>query len=1052
MSKDFLFQCRNRKCESRQFERDGDEIRCSKCGKVVDLQENVGFLDPSDSKLNEFIIKLGIDIGTEAATLGASALIGVLAPWTLTFTFTALGIVIKKSGEAISEKISDSFFNNDSYGKCISDIFEKELKTILKKGKATSSDYNSFYNYYLYCSNHYSKVISFLLDNDCNTDIFSEEAIKAIVSENFGYPGHAETVILKGILSVASELQFNFEQKVIDNKDTGLRWLVEKAISDQDQKLSRIIELLTSSSKDNSVYDDDTYEYIKNYKRHLFLDKKNNIALEKMYLEPQVENMDISAIEAISNWCGGDEKLLFVLGAAGVGKTSLVTKIISDIYGISGQDSLLEFDKTEIHSVILRDKVSDIMEKTKNDSYSALSVIRSIINIPDCNLDGHLIILDGFDELCVLANEFNGKIFVQKLIKDLEATDIKIMITSRPMNEIIDQFYYRVPIIKLIWTESQIIEWCDKFSKLTKYNEEKEWCDSFKANYSAILKSNPIDSRLEMFSVPIILYLACKSNTMIEKDDSIGKFYDRVFRAIAERKHSEYHRSSGVYEGAETERINKLINWQFTKELAYQMYLNDTLTLTNCDKYGIDRIDYAKRRTIAVLRERGESVSHIDTELYLAVSYFANGQSEGIEFAHKTVYEYFTALKLYEDYFACFNAEYFKEHDIDPAVEEVWNNIIEAFRYSHVSEDIFNYLNEMTLPVYTGSENESTGFDYANFEKCYIEGMKKRILSYMAVPKPLEEYKVNDDYINTQICLSFRNLTWFLTGHGFVNKDDLECCKDFRELISINYTDINCWGWNLSGINMDYAILIDAILINAKLDNAKLNCSDLGGVDLSDADLSDAELNNTNLRGSTLNNAIFNHAKLENADLIGVDLSDADLSDAELNNTSLIGSTLNNTIFNHAKLKYADLSSVKLTNVNLIGADLEWANLNCTDLVNNFRCIEANLIGADLRWANLTFVNLIGADLRNANLNSAKLFGAKLSETDFRGSYLGNANLTGADLSGADLSNTNLDEAILNNAKYCTDERCKTLFPEGFDPKFHGMIEVDIYGNPISEE
>lgn len=911
MSKDFLFQCRNRKCGSRQFERDGDEIRCSKCRKVVDLQENVGFFDPSDSKLNEFIIKLGIDIGTEAVTFGAGALIGVLAPWTLTFTFTALGIVIKKSGEAISEKISDSFFNNDSYGKCISDIFEKELKTILKKGKATSSDYNSFYNYYLYCSNHYSKVISFLLDNDCNTDIFSEEAIKAIISENFGYPGHAETGILDGILLAASELRFNFEQKVIDNKDTCLRWLVEKAISDQDQKLSRIIELLTSSPKDSYV-DDDTYEYIKNYKRHLFLDKKNNIALEKMYLEPQVENMDISAIEAISNWCGGDEKLLFVYGAAGVGKTSLVTKIISDIYGISGQDSLLEFDKTEIHPVILRDKVSDIMEKTKNDSYSALSVIKCIVNIPDCDLEGHLIILDGFDELCVLANDFDDKTFVKKLLSDLWSSDIKIMITSRPNDKMQGYKSLGVSGIKIIWTQTQISQWCDKFSALSTSAEEKEWCCRFKDNYFQLLKSNPYDNRLEMFSVPIILYLACKSNTVIEKDDSIGKFYDRVFRAIAERKHSEYHRSSGVYVGAETERLNKLINWQFTKELAYQMYLNDTLTLTNCDKYGIDRIGYAKTRTIAVLRERGKSVSQIDTELYLAVSYFANGQSEGIEFAHKTVYEYFTALKLYEDYFACFNAEYFKDYDMDTAVEEVWNNIIEAFRYAKVSEDIFNYLNEMIRPVYTGSENESTGFDYKNFEKCYIEGMKKYILSDVSVSKPIKEYKVSNALLNTQLCNAFRNLTWFMSGHGFSNIENIEECKNIEEMVRSGYSDICLYKWKMD---------------NIWLLNCNLSAADLRQVDFSQCVFSNVLLMDANLSDSVLINAKLPSVNLRNANLSGADLSGADLSGVILVEAKLNGANLKNANLSHADLRNADLTGADLAGANHGSADFSGAKI-----------------------------------------------------------------------------------------------------------------------------
>ncbi len=910
-------------CGSKQFERTDNIIICSKCKNPVNSKGTTGFFDPSDSKSKEFITKLGIDIGTEAATLGASALIGIAMPWTLPFTFTALGIILKNGGETLSGRISARFFNSDSYGKHISDIFEKELKKIIKKAKNPSFGYESFYNYHLYCSSHYSEVISFLLDNNCNTDIFSEEAVKAIVSEKFGYPGHEDKHILDSILSATNELRHSFEENVIKDKDIRLRWTIEKNKAEQDKNFSRIIELLTSSPKDSYV-DDDTYEYIKNYNRPLFLDKNSNITLGNMYLEPQVENMNISAIEAISDWCLKDEKLLFVYGAAGVGKTSLVTKIISDIYGISGQDSLLEFDKTEIHPVILRDKVSDIMEKTKTDSYSALSVIRSIISIPDCDLDGHLIILDGFDELCVLANGFDGTKFINKLLKDLNSSDIKIIITSRPMSEMTYYISKDVSILKIIWTESQIIEWCGKFSKLTKSNEEKEWCDSFKANYSKLLKSNPNDRRLEMFSVPIILYLACKSNTVIEENDSIGKFYDKVFRAIADRKHSEQHKSSGVYEGAETERLYKLINWQFTKELAYQMYLNDTLTLTNCDKYGIDRIGYAKTRTIAVLRERKKEISEnteIDTELYLAVSYFAKGQSEGIEFAHKTVYEYFTALKLYEDYFACFNSEYFKEHDMDIAVEEVWNNIIEAFRYAKVSEDIFNYLNEMIRPVYNDSENESTGFDYKNFEKCYIEGMKKHILSHLAIHSPIKEYLAEPITVNNQIGCAFRNLTWFLTGHKY-NNDFGEFLPDsIREMISSDFSDINCKNWHLGYYDFSNINLSNAHFDGADLDHTTFENSIIQQqASFKHANLSEAIMNGANLEGSVLDNACMVGTIINNVNLVGASLKGAYISEANLSESNLSNADLRDAVICDTNLSYASLRNADLTGADLAGS------------------------------------------------------------------------------------------------------------------------------------
>lgn len=49
------------------------------------------------------------------------------------------------------------------------------------------------------------------------------------------------------------------------------------------------------------------------------------------------------------------------------------------------------------------------------------------------------------------------------------------------------------------------------------------------------------------------------------------------------------------------------------------------------------------------------------------------------------------------------------------------------------------------------------------------------------------------------------------------------------------------------------------------------------------------------------------------------------------------------------------------------------------------------------------------------------------------------ADLTGAELQGANLQWADLGEARLWRAKYCNN----TIFPTSFEPKKHGMINVD---------
>jgi hypothetical protein len=63
---------------------------------------------------------------------------------------------------------------------------------------------------------------------------------------------------------------------------------------------------------------------------------------------------------------------------------------------------------------------------------------------------------------------------------------------------------------------------------------------------------------------------------------------------------------------------------------------------------------------------------------------------------HKTVYEYFTAVKLYEDSFADYDSDYFNKIDnYDLMAKEVMESYVEAFRYANKKGDVFKYLCEM---------------------------------------------------------------------------------------------------------------------------------------------------------------------------------------------------------------------------------------------------------------------------------------------------------------------------------------------------------------------
>ena len=732
--------------------------------------------------------------------------------------------------------------------------------------------------------------------------------------------------------------QINSDNKV----DTVINMLYEL--------MRKIDSMLVSQTLTKSGIKDDSESYLNDFERRLFLDTDSpEINLKSMYVSPRIaENEDLFAADEImkwyNNWDDFSPSTMFVFGGAGVGKSSLCAKMKYDAENSDSNDKKdFHIPNEKLHICRLRSNIRKIEKQEELSSIRDLIGLLFNIDADKYEFDRDIFVLDGFDEFCVLTkNEKLIKIILDKIAKFV-SSDFKIIITSRKSKQYFSDCSLvdskNVKLINLKWFSSCVKEWCDKYKDLVKSEEIENWCSTFPKKYDNFPKNDEKDKRYEIFCVPVILYISANTKINVDEHNSVGKIYDRAFREIAHRNHGVRQEGMDNFNEDEEEK-QRLINWQFTKEAAYQMFLNNTFYIS--DTRDSKLLDNAKNRTVAVLKERGVSINKEDIEIpqYLAIFHFARQGNDGtgIEFAHKTVYEYFTAVKLYEDYFAEITADYpenFEKktdaygNEITP-LENVWTNIIEAFRYKSIANEdkiIFNYLNEMNRSVYNGKSNDnSKGFDFKTFESYFVEGMEQQVLSELSIKKAVKEYKVKNsrlieegelisqfDLLITQISRAFRNLTWFLTGHGYCNEDDNMACKRFKELVSILCGNLNLKKWKLNGAYLREAILSDAELYKANLYKA---------------DLREADLSRANLSGAILNDA-----------------------------------------------------------------------------------------------------ELYGADLRGANLYGADLSGAKLRE----------ANLSGADLGRADLS----------EAKYCLDKRCETIFSEGFNPKDHDMIEVDIYGKPV---
>lgn len=661
--------------------------------------------------------------------------------------------------------------------------------------------------------------------------------------------------------------------------------LIYERLTNLETRVNNIEQTVSSKQSQSKP---DNQEYLDCFDEPLFLeDDDSNVTLASMYVSPHISGTSDKAADRIMDWFGKKSRktCMLLFGGAGIGKSTLVSKIIADA-NRDGDDREFPLQADQVLAVALRNHCDDI--DTEKKSHDILKDLFPGYTIDE--LRSKLLILDGLDEICVLRRDFNGFWFLNKLSSI--GSGFHVLVTSREAAD-----YFTVPadipgiqINHLKWEKDELIAWCDKYADAKE--EKRTWCEQFVREYTDMLKRNADDGRKDIFCVPIILYICATSGIQLSDHNSVGSIYDDAFRSILLRDHIQYQEGRADLAAADAETNANLIAWQYTKELAYQMFLLNTLDLAESGDPEHPRtmgLKNAKIRTKAFLKEKyGLDVNDDSLELKkeLALCPFTRSNSiGGITFAHKSVYEYFTAVKLYEDYFAQFDAQYFDKTkpQTEDAAKAVAESYINAFRYRWIPAEIFAYLNFMQQPPFSGSPKVSAGgFDAAQFLQAYGYGMEKSILSRIAVNEPVAEYNYWPDPISTQFNRSFQNFTWFLTGHGFTNANNNIACEQIQDLLTLTDANVCLKGWDLYDVDLHDTNLSTADLSGADLSNAKLFGADLSGANLIGADLNCANLFNTNLSSADLKDADLSGANCTCANLVNADLRSAILSKTQL--------------------------------------------------------------------------------------------------------------------------------------------------------------------------
>jgi len=644
--------------------------------------------------------------------------------------------------------------------------------------------------------------------------------------------------------------------------------------------------------------------------------------------------------------------LILLLGYPGQGKTSFCKRLIYDLTGAS----FLAFDN--IYFVRLRN-VANPADLANN----ALKVIQTEIedegDAPPINWNNSLLILDGLDELNIKEGFQGGKI--DDICKSLEQAcekylGLRIVLSSRYGYVDLDAFKKRnITILRL-----------EEFSK----DQQKNWLRKYRAerfhpesplNDDKLEEYHKHDSIKELLGQAILLHMIASLDEDASNKPNRAAIYNSVFNQLIERAWDKGQ--IGILNDIGLDQ--KTLRYAL-QDLAHAIFMSRKGYLRRTDLEKLHKVQVIK--TKLKINNRSEDLlwRTVMVAFYLSDKIKdrndldgSDHSTHGLEFLHKSLYEYLCAEKIWRDVKNAFLST-------TPDKEWVLNEGYEALKLTYIifsarvmNQEVHDYLIEIVNNQINSREREI---------------LINRIGSFL--PYCLERHFLYNFNSNIEK-FPFEKAIATFRGYWTVLSSLAEGVKFWMDMSSGHRFASLCSNFYFN----------HSFLSNFKLINQNLDFSDFTGVNLSSSDLS----------MSNFSFAILNCTNLKNSNLYKVDLTGAILTGSDLRGANLAEASIGNAHLNKA---------------NLANANLSEAFLGSTDLTNvalNAACLAR----ADLTHANLSFSNLSGTNLSDADLSDADLRGTDLREADLAGADLTGADLTGADLTGADLTGADLSKALL---------------------------------------
>ena len=564
---------------------------------------------------------------------------------------------------------------------------------------------------------------------------------------------------------------------------------------------------------------------------------------------------------------------IMILGKPGSGKSSFISYLSHAIPE--------EFPLRRLYIIRLRNLTS---AQINNDD--PIQGLLDYMQTERSALEKSILILDGLDEICAMYHRTDFHSYLKKLLHALSNVQgLQLVITSRHGYFRIDDSIEHYCLIVNIenWDNGDLERWSSLYADIHPGLD-----DVIRSNKEH-LKEEKYSDKKAIFAVPILFYMANARGELLSRHKNVCSVYDAVLTEVAGARH--YDSAAYTYTG---DLIPPNLARQICMEIAFAMFRNGRLSLIDqADPYlAPDEVAEAINDAIQICYPSGFTIKEEDKkkikDFYALTFYYSRHDSSvnAVEFAHKTIAEYFTAEKI---------ISLLNNAQDSITKEELCELLSECFGYAPITADIFLFLYEKIQL-----------FETANGISRIKQGLEKHFIASVLDGSLFSKPKKYDSAIHIidRVPVMMRSVLLLF--------EYLQCLppaleEDQKAMFNSVIASIS----RISPLRSQHQSLLPIALNGFDLEggdftSGEFSESHFSGANLTHTNFSDANMVDAQMSGSIIDAADFSGANLAGADLSGIEKCDAaDFTQASLQGADLSRSKFIRTSFEQAEMQEA---------------------------------------------------------------------------------------------------------------------------------------------------